>query len=632
MTTDAILKGRVFKEADFLSMALPLLPNPAFTHVVLLALKNGTSHGTSQYGGDTKILIATKSSSILQLLEDRPEDLRTAELAVCVISHCVPVIVSNEEPPDTKLLSPSAVDIPRITRVFLKILRQHPDASQSLVGHVLTFLAGASRHCAEALWDDPDAINFFVAALRSADVRMRASGVGGILRVHGRYIMTDEETGDPYRMIEALKEGWPSHLRSRMSATDKLETTSTTIANWKFQDAMKQAVKDRDLCSLGLKIAEIIPLSESSIVRGVWRVKDRHTGQLKADSLGLPFMKWEDSLIFCAKAMREKIPSLPVEQRQVMEDKADMIELKYFLINSMIPEHHALARKGVARSPQIGFFHYALTLGTNAADGLRWAKKGLKCPNLTAYLKFGMLFRAAQHAADFAIEKLERACETGLTLDEGFAFAMSSYEDSTTYLKEAPPDSKRMKELLYLHLLMMFLVKGDELGAAELEDVKARLKLADEISIHLGMTIKENQLRKSHQAVLDRLDVAWRDWKDIMTKMPGDGTKNHSSSKIKPDKAEADLNAWLNRGELQDPDAYSGAPEDYGTISGHEHTQAKVNWSAMEMYRCSWCRNPSAVLKKCKGCGKATYCDAVCQGEHWKKGHKKVCKKAATPS
>lgn len=137
--------------------------------------------------------------------------------------------------------------------------------------------------------------------------------------------------------------------------------------------------------------------------------------------------------------------------------------------------------------------------------------------------------------------------------------------------------------------------------------MKARLKLADDISIHLGMTIKENQLRKSHQAVLDRLDVAWRDWKDIMTKMPGDGTKNHSSSKIKPDKAEADLNAWLNRGELQDPDAYSGAPEDYGTIPGHEHTQAKVNWSAMEMYRCSWCRNPSTVLKKCKGCEKATY-------------------------
>lgn len=52
----------------------------------------------------------------------------------------------------------------------------------------------------------------------------------------------------------------------------------------------------------------------------------------------------------------------------------------------------------------------------------------------------------------------------------------------------------------------------------------------------------------------------------------------------------------------------------------------KINSNHVELYRCSWCSNPSAILKKCSGCAATRYCDAGCQKSHWSE-HKKQCKK-----
>ncbi|CAA7261160.1 unnamed protein product [Cyclocybe aegerita] len=51
---------------------------------------------------------------------------------------------------------------------------------------------------------------------------------------------------------------------------------------------------------------------------------------------------------------------------------------------------------------------------------------------------------------------------------------------------------------------------------------------------------------------------------------------------------------------------------------------------AVTMYRCSWCGNPSALLRKCRGCSKARYCDVGCQKSHWRDNHKKVCKSSSS--
>ncbi len=67
-----------------------------------------------------------------------------------------------------------------------------------------------------------------------------------------------------------------------------------------------------------------------------------------------------------------------------------------------------------------------------------------------------------------------------------------------------------------------------------------------------------------------------------------DGAEGRAASK-----AEDTLAAWLDSLHL-DEDGHSHV----------HHRRVKFNISSVELYRCSWCGNPSAVLRKCGGCSK----------------------------
>lgn len=75
----------------------------------------------------------------------------------------------------------------------------------------------------------------------------------------------------------------------------------------------------------------------------------------------------------------------------------------------------------------------------------------------------------------------------------------------------------------------------------------------------------------------------------------------HSVDKyiLSRDKAEDRLAAWLDdiQDELGD-DIDNGRPQ----MSSHAKC---VKTNPTELHRCSWCGNPSAVLRKCGGCEKA---------------------------
>lgn len=48
------------------------------------------------------------------------------------------------------------------------------------------------------------------------------------------------------------------------------------------------------------------------------------------------------------------------------------------------------------------------------------------------------------------------------------------------------------------------------------------------------------------------------------------------------------------------------------------------------MYTCSNCSKPLSTIKKCSRCGKENYCNTDCQKQHWKGGHKVVCRKKSS--
>ena len=145
------------------------------------------------------------------------------------------------------------------------------------------------------------------------------------------------------------------------------------------------------------------------------------------------------------------------------EDLADIVELKYLIKLSRMDEAHVVAKRAIERSPRIGFYYYVLTLGVTEAIGLRWAKKGLKCPNSTDYVRYALLYRAAEHAVVLGLRILFEAQESDAKFDEGIAFIVSALEDSKAFIDNAPPDTRSMKSVVCIYTIVYFVAKGHEL-------------------------------------------------------------------------------------------------------------------------------------------------------------------------
>lgn len=105
---------------------------------------------------------------------------------------------------------------------------------------------------------------------------------------------------------------------------------------------------------------------------------------------------------------------------------------------------------------------------------------------------------------------------------------------------------------------------------------------------------------------------------------------------------------WLDKLDLEDNTLDSSEVYRVGEESKAGGLGVKlvdVDGETLSLYRCAWCGNPSASLRKCmhcrytlitcgfltvynagSGCGKVRYCDTNCQKMGWN-SHKKACKK-----
>ena len=95
--------------------------------------------------------------------------------------------------------------------------------------------------------------------------------------------------------------------------------------------------------------------------------------------------------------------------------------------------------------------------------------------------------------------------------------------------------------------------------------------------------------------------AASREWDEAISHFKYEGERADSkNTTINPEKAEVDLASWLENASLDDED---DSARETAQMHGREHmTHPRVNPNNIELYRCSWCRNPSAVLRKCSNC------------------------------
>jgi len=300
---------------------------------------------------------------------------------------------------------------------------------------------------------------------------------------------------------------------------------------------------------------------------------------------------------------------------------ADICELKSQIMTPRGAGNAVMqAQASIIRNPQVAYFYYVVGLSANRADALRAAKKGLKATQVTPYLRFSLLWRAIESAGDMGVTKVAESTVGGQDFTEGIAFLVSALDDASTYINEAPPDARYLRAMLNWYIVLTLAIQGPELSVdlKELEPAMKKMDTAVQFAKFLGYDIRRTQMHLTRELAVKLYASAVKEWGHFITRFDGlHSTTAHQKASM--ENAEDHLATWLENLEVDDTD--------------HQHghrcrdNRRTVNRSTVELYRCSWCKNPSAVLKKCSGCQKTRYCDASCQKSHWS-AHKAACKAA----
>ena len=431
---------------------MPLLNIDETRHLALRALGTITHHG----GAKIRMEIAKHGNVLTKLIRDLPDDEKVAELGITTLAHSVLAVVEGDnQPANAQVLK--AVDMVDVLKTVLETIKRPHKNPRSMIDHAVELVAMSSLHASNAFKAYPPAINFLVAGLRSKDWITRCSCLGGLIRLHRYEAEEDQRQLDPRRFLGALQRGVPKHLSDIMSdyGPMRCDIYLTLTCSNDFQKAMLTCAQDHNLYSLGLKQAALILKTEFSVAEGMFEVEDPVTKKRSFDDMGLPFKAWGDSLPHCAKAIRKH--NKPGE-----EDLADILDIKYLIMRQRLPDAVNLAKKGIQRNPDQAYFYYVSTLLADNIQGLRAAKKGLKCKTITPFVKYQMMQRAVEHAGDMGVKLLQEVPDVGeKKWEEGIAFLASAVEDAKAYVEGAPPDNRHMKNVGYWFVLLTMLTKDD---------------------------------------------------------------------------------------------------------------------------------------------------------------------------
>ena len=430
------------------------------------ALSTITHHG----GSKIRTEIAKHGNAIAKLITDLPDDEKLTDLGIAVLAHSISAAVEGDEKPaNAKVLK--SIDMVDILRSTLEAVKRPHSRPRHMIDHAIELVVMSSMHAASAFKAYPSAIGFLVAGMRSKDWVTRCSCLGGLIRLYRLEAEDDQRNLDPNRFMAAVQRGVPSNLSNIVMdyGQYRCEMYLTLSCTSEFQAAMLDCMGTFDLYALGLKQAELILKTEFSIADGMFETEDPKTGRRYVDDFGLPFKMWSDSLPHCARAIRNK--KNPRE-----EDMADILDIKYAIMKQRIPDAVSLAKKAIQRNPNHAYFYYAITLAADSVQGLRAAKKGLKCKTTTPFVKYQLMQRAVQHAGDMGHRLLQEMPEAGeRRWEEGIAFLMSALDDAKAYIEGAPPDNRHMKNVGYWYVLLTILL--EENLSPDLKELKVHLYL-----------------------------------------------------------------------------------------------------------------------------------------------------------
>ncbi|KAJ2967327.1 hypothetical protein NUW54_g13535 [Trametes sanguinea] len=128
---------------------------------------------------------------------------------------------------------------------------------------------------------------------------------------------------------------------------------------------------------------------------------------------------------------------------------------------------------------------------------------------------------------------------------------MSAWEDSKTYISEAPPDGRHMLAVLSWYVFVTILIRGPELSEdlRELDPARRKIKTAMEFMKHMGYPISRTQLNLTRELVLSHYTQGVREWGSFVhhfDDLDSQFLQDHANSPSEGAE-EDDLAEWLEK-------------------------------------------------------------------------------------
>ncbi|KAF8545622.1 hypothetical protein OG21DRAFT_1528366 [Imleria badia] len=188
MCADSILRNMLFHQEGLLEKIIALINKPSFRHLALRALTTITHHG----GSDIRKEILPHAPVMIKLLQDFPDDLYAAELAISTIAHAVTCSMDEPQRPASKYVK--VLQLSKLIPLVLGFLGK-PGVSLPLLHHTLELFGHLTHHCPQDCLVFSDMIDFLIACIRSASMHSRFYALGAVVRLHSP--KPEKIVGDP---------------------------------------------------------------------------------------------------------------------------------------------------------------------------------------------------------------------------------------------------------------------------------------------------------------------------------------------------------------------------------------------------------------------------------------------------
>ncbi len=125
------------------------------------------------------------------------------------------------------------------------------------------------------------------------------------------------------------------------------------------------------------------------------------------------------------------------------------------------------------------------------------------------------------------------------------------------------------------------------------QDAFKKLDIARQFYEFFGIRQYKTELRLTRELVVSQYSSAVQEWGPFVRRFDSLGSDPEKAQDQGASKAEDNLAAWLE-----------GMHVDDGQGCHTKCSHPKLTTKSVELYRCSHCGNPSAILRKCGGCAK----------------------------